>query len=218
MAKQNSQVSAFEKRSPGRQMRPINALGDPEPHHRWSGWRIVNSPKFWCWHSSSIVFKLFIGCPNQNYYKIMYTHYLSSWIYKYNPFFWGGGGGGRRVLFQGIQFAISLSLSFVWISTFVMTGHPGLGWATQPPALGGPYGDQGFWFFKSTAQVIWKLRNTIFTHPFHFKSSNAAYFPKYVLNCIDTHPPVYQPHTASPSAQSGGPFAMKHCYVAIFEK
>ena len=22
-----------------------------------------------------------------------------------------------------------------------MTGHPGLGWATQPPALGGPYGD-----------------------------------------------------------------------------
>ena len=32
-----------------------------------------------------------------------------------------------------------------------MTGHPGLGWATQPPALGGPYGNQGFWFFKSTA-------------------------------------------------------------------
>ena len=66
---------------------------------------------------------------------------------------WGGGGGGGGgwggvgVLFQGIQFAISLSLSFVWISTFVMTGHPGLGWATQPPALGGPYGDQGFWFF-----------------------------------------------------------------------
>ena len=70
--------SAFEKRSPGRQMRPINAPGDPEPHHRWSGWRLVNSPKFRCWHSSSIVFKLFIGCPNQNYYKIMYTHYLSS--------------------------------------------------------------------------------------------------------------------------------------------
>ena len=137
--------SAFEKRSPGRQMRPINAPGDPEPHHRWSGWRLVNSPKFRCWHSSSIVFKLFIGCPNQNYYKIMYTHYLSSWIYKLSLFFWGGG------LFQGIQFAISLSLSFVWISTFVMTGHPGLGWATQPPALGGPYGDQGFWFFKSTA-------------------------------------------------------------------
>ena len=62
----------------------------------------------------------------------------------------GGGGGGVWWLFQGIQFAISLSLSFVWISTFVMTGHPGLGWATQPPALGGPYGDQGFWFFKST--------------------------------------------------------------------
>ena len=58
--------SAFEKRSPGRQMRPINAPGDPEPHHRWSGWRLVNSPKFRCWHSSSIVFKLFIGCPNQN--------------------------------------------------------------------------------------------------------------------------------------------------------
>ena len=75
--------SAFEKRSPGRQMRPINAPGDPEPHHRWSGRRLVNSPKFRCWHSSSIVFKLFIGCPNQNYYKIMYTHYLSSWIYKY---------------------------------------------------------------------------------------------------------------------------------------
>ena len=34
-----------------------------------------------------------------------------------------------------------------------MTGHPGLGWATQPPALGGPYGDQGFWFFKSTAEM-----------------------------------------------------------------
>ena len=77
------EASAFEKRSPGRQMRPINATGDPEPHHRWSGWRLVNSPKFRCWHSSSIVFKLFIGCPNQNYYKIMYTHYLSSWIYKY---------------------------------------------------------------------------------------------------------------------------------------
>ena len=138
--------SAFEKRSPGRQMRPINAPGDPEPHHRWSGWRLVNSPKFRCWHSSSIVFKLFIGCPNQNYYKIMYTHYLSSWIYKLSLFFGGG-------LFQGIQFAISLSLSFVWISTFVMTGHPGLGWATQPPALGGPYGDQGFWFFKSTASM-----------------------------------------------------------------
>ena len=76
-------VSAFEKRSPGRQMRPINAPGDPEPHHRWSGWRLVSSPKFGCWHSSSIVFKLFIGCPNQNYHKIMYTHYLSSWIYKY---------------------------------------------------------------------------------------------------------------------------------------
>ena len=76
-------ISAFEKRSPGRQMRPINAPGDPEPHHRWSGWRLVNSPKFRCWHSSSIVFKLFIGCLNQNYYKIMYTHYLSSWIYKY---------------------------------------------------------------------------------------------------------------------------------------
>ena len=69
--------SAFEKRSPGRQMRPINAPGDPEPHHRWSGWRLVNSPKFRCWHSSSIVFELFICCPNQNYYKIMYTHYLS---------------------------------------------------------------------------------------------------------------------------------------------
>ena len=86
--------SAFEKRSPGRQMRPINAPGDPEPHHRWSGWRLVNSPKFRCWHSSSIVFKLFIGCPNQNYYKIMYTHYLSSWIYKLSLFFGGGGGGG----------------------------------------------------------------------------------------------------------------------------
>ena len=71
----------------GRQMRPINAPGDPEPHHRWSGWRLVNSPKFRCWHSSSIVFKLFIGCPNKNYYKIMYTHYLSSWIYKYK---WDG--------------------------------------------------------------------------------------------------------------------------------
>ena len=63
--------SAFEKRSPGRQMRPINAPGDPEPHHRWSSWRLVNSPKFRCWHSSSIVFKLLIGCPNQNYYKII---------------------------------------------------------------------------------------------------------------------------------------------------
>ena len=33
-----------------------------------------------------------------------------------------------------------------------MTGHPWLGWATQPPTLGGPYGDQGFWFFKSTVR------------------------------------------------------------------
>ena len=64
-----------------------------------------------------------------------------------------GGGGGGGGLFQGIQFAISLSLSFVWISTFVMTGHPGLGWATQPPALDGPYGEKGFWFFKSTVHV-----------------------------------------------------------------
>ena len=27
-------------------------------------------------------------------------------------------------------------------------------------------------------------------------SSNEAYFSEYVFNCIDTHPPVYQPHTA----------------------
>ena len=37
--------SAFEKRSPGRQMRPMNAPADPEPHHRWSGGRLVNLPK-----------------------------------------------------------------------------------------------------------------------------------------------------------------------------
>ena len=37
--------SAFEKRSPGRQMRPMNAPGDPEPHYRWSGGRLVNLPK-----------------------------------------------------------------------------------------------------------------------------------------------------------------------------
>ena len=49
---------------------------------------------------------------------------------------------------------------------------------------------------KQNSQVIWKLPNTIFTNPFHIKSSNEAYFSKYVLNCIDTHPPVYQPHTA----------------------
>ena len=49
---------------------------------------------------------------------------------------------------------------------------------------------------KQNSQVIWKLPNTIFTHPFHIKSSNEAYFSKYVLNCIDAHPPVYQPHTA----------------------
>ena len=49
---------------------------------------------------------------------------------------------------------------------------------------------------KQSSQVIWKLRNTIFTHPFHIKSSNEAYFSKHILNCIDTHPPVYQPHTA----------------------
>ena len=49
---------------------------------------------------------------------------------------------------------------------------------------------------KQNSQVIWKLPNTIFTHPFHIKSSNEAYFSKYVLYCIDTHPPVYQPHTA----------------------
>ena len=41
-----------------------------------------------------------------------------------------------------------------------------------------------------------KITEYIFTHPFHIKSSNEAYFSKYVLNCIDTHPPVYQPHTA----------------------
>ena len=49
---------------------------------------------------------------------------------------------------------------------------------------------------KQNSQVIWKLPNTIFTHPFHIKSSNEAHFSKYVLNCIDTNPPVYQPHTA----------------------
>ena len=49
---------------------------------------------------------------------------------------------------------------------------------------------------KKNSQVIWKLLNTIFTHPFHIMSSNEAYFSKFVLNCIDTHPPVYQPHTA----------------------
>ena len=49
---------------------------------------------------------------------------------------------------------------------------------------------------KQYSQVIWKLSNTIFTHPFHIKSSNEAYFSKYLLNCIDTDPPVYQPHTA----------------------
>ena len=49
---------------------------------------------------------------------------------------------------------------------------------------------------KQNSQVIWKLPNTIFTHPFHIKSSNEAYFSKYVPNCIDTHLPVYQPHTA----------------------
>ena len=49
---------------------------------------------------------------------------------------------------------------------------------------------------KQNSQVIRKLPNTIFTHPFHIKSSNEAYFSKYVLNCIDTHPSVYQSHTA----------------------
>ena len=49
---------------------------------------------------------------------------------------------------------------------------------------------------KQNSQVIWKLQNKIFTHPFHIKSSNEAYFSKYMLNCINTHPPVYQQHTA----------------------
>ena len=93
---------------------------------------------------------------------------------------WGGGGG---VLFQGIQFAISLILSFVWISTFVMTGHPGLGWATQPPALGGPYGDQGFWFFKSTDERS-KFQNRMFISfpQFLHCSRDEVYFPK--LSCL----------------------------------
>ena len=64
---------------------------------------------------------------------------------------------------------------------------------------------------KQNSQVNWKLTNTIFTHPFHIKSSTEAYFSKYVLNCIDTHPPVYQPHTADIFKQSvGDPKQWRH--------
>ena len=38
--------SAAEIWSPGRQMRPMNPLGDPRSHHRWSVWRPLNSLGF----------------------------------------------------------------------------------------------------------------------------------------------------------------------------
>ena len=93
-----------------------------------------------------------------------------------------------------------------------MTGHPGLGWATQPPALGGPYGDQGFWFFKSTAHSLTHLARSSadmaltilpttrndFNHPrhlcvsglydmqiyFHISSHNSARKDSCALVCI----------------------------------
>ena len=67
---------------------------------------------------------------------------------------------------------------------------------SHPHQLKVPCSNLAIKMAQQNSQVIWKLPNTIFTHPFHIKSSNEAYFSKYVLNCIDTHPPVYQPYTA----------------------
>ena len=64
---------------------------------------------------------------------------------------------------------------------------------------------------KQNSKVIWKLPNTIFAHSFRIKSSTEAYFSKYVLNCIDTHPRVYQPHTVDIfKATVGDPKQWRH--------
>ena len=202
MAKQNSQVSAFEKRSPGRQMRPINALGDPEPHHRWSGWRIVNSPKFWCWHSSSIVFKLFIGCPNQNYYKIMYTHYLSSWIYKYNPFFLGGGGGGEEGVVPGDTICNITQFKFCLNLHICNDGSPRIGMGDPTTRLGWSVWRPRILIFQKHCPSHMKITEYNIYTPLPFQVIKCSLFPKI---CTELY--------WHPSAGIPAPYGLAKCTI-----
>ena len=63
--------SAFEKWLPGRQMRPINFTGNPEPHGNWSGGLPVKLLKtnmyIWALHKCPVQIRVYIDrCTTQD--------------------------------------------------------------------------------------------------------------------------------------------------------
>ena len=153
--------SAAETRSPGRQMRPMNPTGDPRSYHGWSVWQPMHSLCFAKniseekWTDNSLIsYPWFItrlqsiaNAPEilQSCMKPLVCLCVFVWIkceYRlahFDQFFnW----------FYGLSIHV------------LLTDHPELRRTTQPSIMGGPLGDPGFCFFRSTVSLCHYIRKT----------------------------------------------------------